>query len=130
MKKVFIAKSKPNILNHGKKMLFQIPCILSTKHTAQIVDCLLKCQKCVLINKDETLIFFYLTMPNLDQLLSWLTCGLDILHICYAHGYMAGVCKIYTLFPYKVMIGRFFWPTGHLLFSARSISNVTSGVNK
>ena len=47
-------------------------------------------------------------MPDLDQLLSWLSCGLDILHICYAHGYMAGVCKIYTLFPYKVMIGGFF----------------------
>lgn len=45
MKKVFIAKSKPNILNHGKKMLFQISCILSTKHIAQIVDCLVKMPK-------------------------------------------------------------------------------------
>ena len=45
-----------------------------------------------------------LILPNLDQLLSWLTCGFDISHVYGARGYMAGVCKIHTFFPYKVMI--------------------------
>lgn len=118
-----------NLLTLGNMLTLMFDLQKKNKQTFPLcLTC--KLIKCVLINKDETLIFFYLTMPNLDQLLSWLTLGLDILHVYYAHGYMTGVCKIYILFPYKVMIGRFFWPKGHLLFSARSICNVTSGVNK
>lgn len=39
MRKVFITQSKPNILNHGKKLFCQIHHPLSTQHAAQTVGC-------------------------------------------------------------------------------------------